>query len=82
MSESKQEASTPTQRDHDRMLSIGVHVEPCSVCDEKAARKKLYAGTERIIFKSIQCCKCWHVGRKLECRECGHHICLSCKETN
>src|SRR5271154_1606146 len=29
---------------------------------------------------SIKCCKCWHVGRKLICRKCGHHICLSCKE--
>lgn len=29
---------------------------------------------------SMVCCKCWHVGRKLVCRKCGHHICLSCKE--
>ena len=43
-------------------------------------REKFYAGTERLTFKSIMCCKCWHVGRKLECRKCGHHICLSCTE--
>lgn len=43
-------------------------------------REQFYAGTERMTIKRIQCCKCWHVGQKLECRECGHHICLSCKE--
>jgi hypothetical protein len=29
---------------------------------------------------TIECCQCFHRGRCLICRVCGHHICLSCKE--
>lgn len=45
-------------------------------------RDKFYAWTEAFTFGRIVCCKCWHVGRKLQCRKCGHHICLNCKEPN
>lgn len=31
-------------------------------------------------MKSIECCKCFHIGRKFICVKCNHHICLDCKE--
>lgn len=52
-----------------------------TTADEERDYKKQIAKLNPIVrMKSIQCCKCWHVGRKLVCRECGHHICLGCKE--
>lgn len=46
---------------------------------EKAFVNAMYAD-KRFRIAAIDCCKCFHRGRKLVCRECGHHICLSCKE--
>ena len=41
--------------------------------------EKIYADKAYRIA-TVVCCKCFHYGRKLVCRKCGHHICLSCKE--
>lgn len=35
-----------------------------------------------VTMARIVCCKCSHIGRKLICRGCGHHICTGCKEPN
>jgi hypothetical protein len=53
---------------------------PMSRDTEDEYRKKIAALNPVVRMKNIQCCKCWHVGRKLVCRECGHHICMGCKE--
>jgi len=46
---------------------------------DKATCERIYADKSLRIGR-IECCKCFHVGRKLICRKCGHHICMSCKE--
>jgi len=42
--------------------------------------KELAATYPNVTMSTIVCCKCEHRGRKLVCRECGHHICTGCKE--